>query len=108
MPTDYRDMDSRDQFGMCIGELGCHIECVRVNTNYFGVIADFNANCYGSIFFSELMEFCSENGLTVSDMWFLGPTDYTCQCCTWDHLLVGSLSLQSQPAFSHLHNNNAL
>ena len=50
MPTDYRDMDSRDQFGMCIGELGCHLECVRANTNYFGVIGDFNANCYGSIF----------------------------------------------------------
>ena len=62
MPTDYQDMDSRDQFGMCIGELGCHIECVRVNTNYFGVIGDFNANCYGSNFFLELLEFCSENG----------------------------------------------
>jgi len=50
---------------------------VRTSTNYFGVIGDCNANSYGSRFFSELLEFCSENGLLVSDLQFLGPSSNT-------------------------------
>ena len=77
LPTDYHDIDSHDQFGMCIGELSCYLDVARTKTSYLGVIGDCNANSYGSPFFSELMTFCSDNGLLVSDLLFLGPASNT-------------------------------
>ena len=73
LPTDYHDIDSHDQFGMCMGELSCYLDVARTKTSYVGVIGDCNANSYGSLFFSELMTFCSDNDLVASDLLFLGP-----------------------------------
>ena len=74
LPTDYRDSESYDQFCMSLGQLACAIDILSAKTNCFGIIGDFNANSYGSAFFAELVEFCADNGLVLSDTSFLGAT----------------------------------
>ena len=72
LPTDFRDSESHDQYCMCLGQLACLLDVISTKTNYFGIVGDFNANSYGSTFFSELTDFCSENGLIISDVLALG------------------------------------
>ena len=74
LPTDYGDHNSLDEFCMCLGLLSCPINEQRQISNLLGVAGDCNANCRGSRFFDELMEFCTEEGLVISDMLFLGPS----------------------------------
>ena len=77
LPTDYRDSESHDQFCMCLGQLACELDLISTKTSYFGIIGDFNANSHGSVFFSELADFCSDNGLLISDVLFLGSSSDT-------------------------------
>ena len=77
LPTSYRDLESHDQFCMCLGEIACSIDAIKTTSCLYGVIGDFNANCYGSTFMSELIAFCAENGLVTSDMLRLGPLSDT-------------------------------
>ena len=68
LPTDYRDMDSLDEFGMCIGQLAAVLDDISCSTCYYGIIGDCNANSYGSKFYTELSAFCIDQGLVISDV----------------------------------------
>ena len=76
-PTDYRNADSHDQFCLTLGQLACSVELAGMRTNFIGILGDFNANAYGSPFYLELVEYCSENGLVISDVEILGSSSST-------------------------------
>ena len=59
---------------MCLGQLACTTELIHTKTSFFGIVRDFNANSHGSPFFTELTDFCSENGLILSDVQLLGTS----------------------------------
>ena len=71
LPTDYHDLNSLDEFCMCIGQLATVLDDISGNTGFYGIIGDCNANSHGSTFFTELSAFCMENGLTISDVQLL-------------------------------------
>ena len=75
LPTDYGDYDSLDEFGMCLGHLSSALEQQSQISSLLGVLGDFNANCRGSRFFCELLDFCADLGLIVSDINFIGPSN---------------------------------
>ena len=77
LPTDYRDSESYDEFCMTLGQLACILDILSAKSNFYGIIGDFNANGRGSTFFTELSEFCTENGLMISDSHFLGAANST-------------------------------
>ena len=68
LPTDYHDVNSLDEFCMCVGQLAIILDDISGNTGFYGIIGDCNANSYGSTFFTELSAFCMEYGLTISDV----------------------------------------
>ena len=77
LPTDYRNTDSHDQFCLVLGQLSCSVELSCMRTNFVGILGDFNANAYGSPFYLELVEYCSENGFVISDVEILGSSSST-------------------------------
>ena len=77
MPTDYRDLDSRDEYGMMLGLLHNMIVQVRSSTCMFAVIGDFNANSHGSRFYNDLKEFCDDTGMFIADVSMLPPSSFT-------------------------------
>ena len=91
LPTDYRNVESYDLFCMSRGQLACNIDLICSKTNYFGIIGDCNANSFGTSFFAELIEFCTENGLVLSDALFLGPTSSTYTYVSASHSTVSWL-----------------
>ena len=50
LPTDYRNMDSLDELGMCIGQLAAVLDDISRSTCHYGIIGDCNDNSYGSNF----------------------------------------------------------
>ena len=74
LPTDYRDDDSLEEFGMTIGQVECEIASAANNASYYGIIEDFNADAKGSRFFTELSDFCEDNNLVISDVQHLSTS----------------------------------
>ena len=70
LPTDYRDLESYENFCSVISELKCEVDkCLNI-THMVGIMGDFNANSLkgGSRCFQEVQEFCSEYNFVMSDI----------------------------------------
>ena len=72
LPTDYRDLESLDNFCMCLGQVSSLVDTALATSPFVGISGNFNANIIGSIFFTELQEFADDKGMVISDFLLLG------------------------------------